>query len=103
MAIAESFLVRQEMPLETATGYEVSNSTACVWRYMDFAKLIALLNDSALFFSRADQLSNADPFEGHLPPAKLHFLEMKWEDAPAQIWNSYGIQSAEQLRALQKM
>ena len=33
-----------------------------LWRYMDLAKFMALLEDRALYFSRADQLG--DPFEG---------------------------------------
>ncbi|TIP10581.1 DUF2971 domain-containing protein [Mesorhizobium sp.] len=36
-----------------------------LWRYMDTSKYLALLQDSALFFSRADLLG--DPFEGSLP------------------------------------
>ena len=33
-----------------------------LWRYMDFAKFVALLKDNALYFARADSFS--DPFEG---------------------------------------
>jgi hypothetical protein len=33
-----------------------------LWRYMDFAKFVSLLEERALFFSRADRLG--DPFEG---------------------------------------
>lgn len=33
-----------------------------IWRYMDFVKLVDLLDKSALFFPRADRLG--DPFEG---------------------------------------
>jgi ssDNA-specific exonuclease RecJ len=33
-----------------------------IWRYMDFSKLLSLLDKKALFFSRADKL--IDPFEG---------------------------------------
>lgn len=36
-----------------------------IWRYMDFTKLISLLDTGALFLSRADKLG--DPFEGSLP------------------------------------
>ena len=35
---------------------------AILWRYMDFAKFISLLDKQALFFVRADKLG--DPFEG---------------------------------------
>lgn len=33
-----------------------------LWRFMDFAKFVSLLEDGALFFARADKLG--DPFEG---------------------------------------
>ena len=33
-----------------------------IWRYVDFSKFLSLLEDSAIFFSRADKLD--DPFEG---------------------------------------
>lgn len=36
-----------------------------IWRYLDFAKYVSLLDKSALFFSRADKLG--DPFEGSFP------------------------------------
>jgi hypothetical protein len=37
-----------------------------IWRYMDFAKLVDLLDRNALFFARADCMS--DPWEGGLSP-----------------------------------
>lgn len=33
-----------------------------IWRYMDFAKFVAILSQKGLFFARADKLE--DPFEG---------------------------------------
>lgn len=36
-----------------------------VWRYMNFAKLVSLINSRKLHFSRADKLG--DPFEGSMP------------------------------------
>jgi hypothetical protein len=38
-----------------------------IWRYLDFAKFIALLDDSALYFSRADTF--VDTFEAAVPVA----------------------------------
>ena len=38
-----------------------------VWRYMDLAKLMWLLQRRALYFSRLDKLG--DPFEGHYTKA----------------------------------
>ena len=39
---------------------------ATLWRYMSFAKFVALLDRESLFFSRADRLE--DNFEGSLSP-----------------------------------
>lgn len=39
-----------------------------IWRYMDIAKFLSLIDNKALFFSRADFLG--DPFEGSIPSAK---------------------------------
>ena len=38
---------------------------AVLWRYMDFTKFVSVLEESAMFFARADKLG--DPFEGYLP------------------------------------
>jgi hypothetical protein len=43
------------------------NEDAKIWRYMDFTKFVSLLDKSALFFTRADQLG--DSFEGALSKA----------------------------------
>jgi hypothetical protein len=43
-----------------------ADRTSYIWRYMDFAKFVAMLTNEALFFSRLDKLSN-DPYEGSLP------------------------------------
>ncbi len=43
-------------------AYEVPHPDALLWRYMDFAKFVSLLKDSALFFCRADLLG--DRYEG---------------------------------------
>lgn len=46
-----------------------------LWRYMDLAKFLSLLDDSSLFFARADKLG--DPFEGAMPePNMAHLPEM---------------------------
>jgi hypothetical protein len=54
---------------ETAARYywqppicETPEGEAVLWRYMDFAKFLALIKDSSIYFARADQLG--DPWEG---------------------------------------
>jgi hypothetical protein len=42
-----------------------------IWRYMDFAKFVALLDSSNLFFSRSDLLG--DPFEGSISSVTAKF------------------------------
>jgi hypothetical protein len=43
--------------------YSCPSEDTKLWRYMDFTKFISLLENEALFFSRADRF--IDPFEGH--------------------------------------
>ena len=40
-----------------------------IWRYMDFTKMVSLLDSKKLFFARADRLG--DPFEGSLPKSNV--------------------------------
>ena len=42
-----------------------SSGDLIIWRYMDFTKFIAMLENRALFFSRVSHLD--DPFEGSFP------------------------------------
>ena len=45
------------------------NENAKIWRYMDFTKLVSLLEKRALFFCRSDKLG--DPFEGSYSQANI--------------------------------
>lgn len=47
------------------TFAQPNDETEKVWRYMDFPKLVSILDKSSLFFSRGDSFS--DPFEGSYP------------------------------------
>lgn len=49
---------------------------AKIWRYMDFAKFISMLDKEALFFSGADKLG--DPFEGSFPKANINKRRGVW-------------------------
>ena len=44
-----------------------------IWRYMDLAKFIWILQKKALFFARADQLG--DPYEGHYTEPYVESLD----------------------------
>lgn len=46
-----------------------ASDAAKLWRYMDFTKLVALLEHQALFFTRSDKFE--DPYEGTWPRANV--------------------------------
>lgn len=46
-------------------GQPPNNPKINIWKYMDFAKLVSILENSGLYFPRADELG--DPFEGSTP------------------------------------
>lgn len=54
-------------------GYRVpQNEHATIWRYVDLAKFLSLLESQTLWFARLDQFD--DPFEGFLPGAQIEML-----------------------------
>ena len=50
-----------------------TNRDIKIWRYMEFTKFVAMLDQEGLFFSRADLLG--DPFEGSIPLVNLRDRE----------------------------
>jgi len=57
-----------------------TDENAKIWRYLDFAKFMSLLHRQALFFCRADKLS--DPFEGSFSKANLELRRGNYERMP---------------------
>lgn len=55
---------------------------AAIWRYMDFTKLVALLESASLFFARADTLG--DEFEGSYSRFNLQMRSEIYKDMPAE-------------------
>jgi hypothetical protein len=53
-----------------------------LWRYVDFAKFVDLLETSSLWFTRLDQLS--DPLEGFYTDAELQRIRRHLEDDQAE-------------------
>jgi hypothetical protein len=47
------------------------SSEAKIWRYMDLAKLVWMLNHRCLYFTNVDKLKIEDPFEGSCQPSEL--------------------------------
>lgn len=60
-----------------------TNENAKIWRYLDFTKFISLLDRRALFFCRADKLS--DPFEGSFSEANLELRLEIHKSMPERI------------------
>lgn len=56
-----------------------SNREISVWRYVDLAKLLSLLQHRSLWFSRADQLG--DPHEGSLGRVSASLREQQYRSA----------------------
>jgi len=50
-------------------AFEKPEENAQIWKYMDFTKLVSLLDKRALYFSRLDRLS--DKFEGSFPRVNI--------------------------------
>jgi hypothetical protein len=61
------------MPFMTHDVFDpVADENVAIWRYMDFTKLVAMLDSKCLFFSRADKVG--DPFEGSLPRKNIEMV-----------------------------
>lgn len=60
-----NFSLGEAMYEEHPTFIQPENEDVKVWRYMDFTKLISLIDSRRIFFTRADKFK--DPFEGSYP------------------------------------
>jgi hypothetical protein len=59
-----------------------NNEDIKVWRYMDFTKLVSLIDSRRLYFSRADKLG--DPFEGSWPRMNVLARQRIPDEIPEQ-------------------
>jgi hypothetical protein len=60
------------MPFEPHPELTTPPDTTVLWRYMDFARFVQLIESQTLWFARADQLE--DPLEATHTDAELHHL-----------------------------
>jgi hypothetical protein len=60
------------MPYEAHPGLVTPPDAMSIWRYMDFAKFVGLLETQGLWFSRSDQVE--DPLEGSYTDAELEHI-----------------------------
>jgi len=65
---------------EHETFIQPENGEIKVWQYMDFTKLVSLLDSRRLYFTRADELE--DPFEGSWPRINVAARQFVGEDIP---------------------
>lgn len=63
-----------------------------VWRYMDFTKLVSLIDSRRLFFTRADKFE--DPFEGSWPRTNVLARQQIPEEIPEAAREAFAMQMA---------
>lgn len=61
------------------------NEMVKVWRYMDFTKLVSLIDSRRLYFTRADKFG--DPFEGSWPRINVAARQKAVASAPSNARN----------------
>lgn len=60
-----------------------------IWRYMDFAKFVNLLDTESLFFCRADRFE--DEWEGTFPKGTIDKYNLKEKSIPSDDGNKYSL------------
>lgn len=64
------------------TFIEPEDENIKIWRYLDFTKLISLLDSRRLYFTRCDKFD--DPFEGSWPKPNVEARKFVPEDLPEE-------------------
>lgn len=75
------------MHIKHATFIEPENKEIKVWRYLDFTKLVSLLDSRNLYFTRADKFDDA--FEGSWPKANVEARKPKVVKTDDPDWKSF--------------
>jgi len=76
------------------------SSQAKIWRYMDLAKLLSLLEKSALFFVRVDKLARVDAFEGYYTTVNIQADHIRFEDLPQEWRERTNIKDAQTFKMI---
>ncbi|TMT85392.1 DUF2971 domain-containing protein [Haloterrigena sp. H1] len=71
------------MPYSDHPVFDPPNDSQLVWRYMDFPKLMWIIQKEKLHFHRADDFS--DPFEGTTPKALKQLRDKSLREAQSEI------------------
>lgn len=83
------------MPFEAHKEFlPPDDPTARIWRYMDVAKYLSILERRALFFVRMDRLAPDDPFEGYYTDANLAADNVSYEDVPERLQRQFADKNA---------
>ena len=68
------------------------NPNSKIWRYMNLAKFISVLEYRSLYFPRVDRLIEKDQYEGHYNSPNLLLTDKKYADLPEE-WKGTSIKN----------
>lgn len=77
-----------------------SSLDAVIWRYMDLAKLLSLIDRAALYFVRVDKLASQDPFEGFYTNANVQADNIQYSDVPKELLEKNNIKDENTFRMI---
>lgn len=72
---------------EHSTFIQPVNEDIKVWRYMDFTKLVSLIDSRRLYFTRADKFD--DPFEGSWPKINVAAREIVPDEIKPEVRDKF--------------
>jgi hypothetical protein len=81
------------MPYASHESFVTPPPESQLWRYMDLAKFVALLETQSLFFASATQLG--DPFEGLYSARNIDRTHIIWPSVPPAEWGKMNDQIAQ--------
>lgn len=64
-----------------------------IWRYMDLAKFLSLVDSRSLFFTSIKKLCEQDPYEGSYTSVYKSLGSFEWTTAPDSVTRALGIES----------
>jgi len=82
--------------------FEVPDNPNCkIWRYMDFTKFVEMLQNQALFFSRADMLG--DPFEGSYSKENIRLRPQVYKEMFKKVKQKNSVNPLKQFAEITKL
>ena len=80
------------MPAMPHPDFSAPEKQTTIWRYMDFAKFLAMLENSALHMTSIAALSRDDPYEGQLTNLQARLLSDLDSAPTSEIRRTLGLQ-----------